>query len=164
MASRLPAAVYSRKQVQQAQRVLFEKFLCSLLDSPGPLQAHLSNNAQIPWFHKRINLKLDECIIVSTTWLFHGFCAWHQALERFPEGSVEEACATQYSSPSGQQKSFTLFIRQHLLKKIRRTQRLKGQDTPEGNSEYFLVIPGGLDTLTEALRNVPPPGAEISLR
>lgn len=76
----------------------------------------------------------------------------------FPEGSVEEACAKQYANPSGEQKSFTLFVRQNLLKKVGDSQRLKGQDTPEGNSEYFLVIPGGLDTLAEALRNVPVPG------
>ena len=158
MADRLPAVTFSSRQIQQSQRGLFLKFLCSVLAAPATLQAHVSNNAQIPWFHKRIKFKPDECIIISTTWLFGCFCAWKHGLGVFPEGSVEEACSKQYANPSGEQKSFTLFVRQNLLKKVGDSQRLKGQDTPEGNSEYFLVIPGGLDTLAEALRNVPVPG------
>ena len=157
-----PLATFSSRQIQQFQRGLFLRFLFALFAEPATLQAHVSTNAQIPWFHKRIKFKPEECIIISTTWLFGQFCLWKVMLGEFPVGSVEEACARQYSNPSGEQKSFTLFVRQNLLKKVGDSQRLKGQDTPEGNSEYFLIIPGGMDTLAQALKSVPVPGSHAS--
>ena len=149
---------YSCRQIQQAQRSLFLRFLFSLVADPDTLRAHVSNNARIPWFHKRIKFKPSECSIISTTWLFNRYCDWKQQFGQYDVGSVEEACARQYANPSGEQKSFTLFIRQNVLKKVGDSQRLKGQDTPEGMSEYFIVIPGGIETLAEALQEVPAPG------
>lgn len=151
--------VFSCRQVQQTQRSLFMRFLLSLVADPVSLRAHVNNNARIPWFHKRIKFKPNECSIISTTWLFSRYCDWRDSLGRFPVGSVEEACSSQYTNPSGEQKSFTLFVRQNVLKKVGESQRLKGQDTPEGNSEYFIVIPGGIETLDEALRAAPMPGS-----
>lgn len=152
------AMSFSCRQIQQAQRGLFLRFLVSLVADPDSLRAHASNNARIPWFHKRIKFKPHECSIISTTWLFSRYCEWKQALGQFDDGSVEEACARQYANPSGEQKSFTLFVRQNVLKKVGDSQRLKGQDTAEGMSEYFIVIPGGIETLDEALQEVPIPG------
>ena len=146
---------YSCRQIQQAQRGLFLRFLLSLVKDPDSLRSHASNNARIPWFHKRIKFKPQECSIISTTWMFSQYCDWKHDLGQFADGSVEEACARQYANPSGEQKSFTLFLRQNVLKRVGDSQRLKGQDTAEGMSEYFIVIPGGIETLDEALKEVP---------
>ena len=149
---------YSCRQIQQAQRGLFLRFLISLVKDPDSLRSHASNNARIPWFHKRIKFKPQECSIISTTWMFSQYCDWKHDLGQFADGSVEEACARQYANPSGEQKSFTLFLRQNVLKRVGDSQRLKGQDTAEGMSEYFIVIPGGIETLDEALKEVPMSG------
>ncbi len=149
---------YSCRQIQQAQRGLFLRFLLSLVKDPDSLRSHASNNARIPWFHKRIKFKPQECSIISTTWMFSQYCDWKHDLGQFADGSVEEACARQYANPSGEQKSFTLFLRQNVLKRVGDSQRLKGQDTAEGMSEYFIVIPGGIETLDEALKEVPMSG------
>ena len=154
------AMAFSCRQVQQTQRSLFMRFLLSLVADPASLRIHANNNARIPWFHKRIKFKPHECSIISTTWLFSQYCDWRDSLGHFPVGSVEEACSSQYANPSGEQKSFTLFVRQNVLKKVGDSQRLKGQDTAEGNSEYFIVIPGGIETLDEALRAAPMPGKQ----
>ena len=158
MDDRQQAMTFSCRQVQQTQRSMFLRFLLSMVADPTTLRAHTNNNARIPWFHKRIRFKPSECSIISTTWLFARYCDWRDSLGHFPVGSVEEACSSQYANPSGEQKSFTLFVRQNVLKKVVDSQRLKGQDTPEGNSEYFIVIPGGISSLSEALREVPMPG------
>lgn len=149
---------FSCRQIQQAQRGLFLRFLFSLVEDPDSLRTHASNNARIPWFHKRIKFKPQECSIISTTWLFTQYCDWKHDGGQFADGSVEEACERQYANPSGEQKSFTLFLRQNVLKKVGDSQRLKGQDTAEGMSEYFIVIPGGIETLDEALKDLPIPG------
>ena len=154
---------FSCRQVQQTQRNLFMRFLLSLVADPVMLRTHANNNARIPWFHKRIKFKPSECSIISTTWLFSRYCDWKDSLGQFPVGSVEEACSSQYANPSGEQKSFTLFVRQNVLKKVGDSQRLKGQDTAEGNSEYFIVIPGGIETLDEALRTAPMPGKQPAI-
>lgn len=158
MDDRQQAMTFSCRQVQQTQRSLFLRFLLSLVADPSALRAHANNNARIPWFHKRIKFKPNECSIISTTWLFTRYCEWRGSLGHFPVGSVEEACSSQYANPSGEQKSFTLFVRQNVLKNVVDSQRLKGQDTAEGNSEYFIVIPGGIANLDEALRELPKPG------
>ena len=158
MDDRQQAMTFSCRQVQQTQRSLFLRFLLSLVADPSALRAHANNNAGIPWFHKRIKFKPNECSIISTTWLFTRYCEWRGSLGHFPVGSVEEACSSQYANPSGEQKSFTLFVRQNVLKNVVDSQRLKGQDTAEGNSEYFIVIPGGIANLDEALRELPKPG------
>lgn len=162
MRDRQQAMPYSCRQIQQAQRGLFLRFLYSLVADPDSLRTHASHNARIPWFHKRIKFKPHECSIISTTWLFTRYCEWKQDLGQYEVGSVEEACARQYANPSGEQKSFTLFIRQNVLKKLGESQRLKGQDTAEGMSEYFIVIPGGIETLDEALQEVPLPGEPVT--
>ena len=146
-----------RRQVQQAQRGLFLRFLLSLVADPESLRTHANDNARIPWFHKRIKFKPHECSIISTTWLFTRYLEWKQDFGQFPAGSVEDACARQYANPSGEQNSFTLFFRQNVLKRVGDSQRLKGQDTAEGMSEYFIVVPGGIETLDEALQDVPMP-------
>ena len=163
MEDRQQAMAFSCRQVQQTQRNLFMRFLLSLVADPVILRTHANNNARIPWFHKRIKFKPNECSIISTTWLFSRYCEWRDSLGQFPVGSVEEACSSQYANPSGEQKSFTLFVRQNVLKKVGDSQRLKGQDTAEGNSEYFIVIPGGIETLDEALRTAPKPGKQPAI-
>ena len=163
MEDRQQAMAFSCKQVQQTQRSLFMRFLLALVADPTILRTHANNNARIPWFHKRIKFKSSECSIISTTWLFNQYCAWRDSLGQFPVGSVEEACSSQYANPSGEQKSFTLFVRQNVLKKVGDSQRLKGQDTAEGNSEYFIVIPGGIETLDDALQTAPMPGKQSAV-
>ncbi|KAL0023172.1 hypothetical protein WJX77_009547 [Trebouxia sp. C0004] len=121
---------YSCRQIQQAQRGLFLRFLLSLVKDPDTLRSHASNNARIPWFHKRIKCKPQECSIISTTWMFSQYCEWKHDLGQFADG-------------------------QNVLKTVGDSQRLKGQDTAEGMSEYFIVIPGGIETLDEALKQVP---------
>lgn len=146
--------MFTPREIKLCQRGVYLQFLCSLLAAPATLQVHVSSTARVSWFYKRIEFKPEDCVIISTTWLFNRFRAWKHDVTDFPKESVRAACGQHYANPSGEQKSLTLFVRQKLLKQVGGSQRLKGRDTPEGDSEYFLVIPGGLDVLAEAVRSL----------
>ena len=138
----------------QAKREVFFRYLTWLLsDSLPQLQAHVERNASIEWFRNRISFPLETCAIVSTSWLFAKYSEWKEDVAgQLPLATLE---ALHYSHNSGEQKSFTLFVRHVLLGRMgMQTERIKGQDTLEGTSEYFLVIKGGLQSLHRAMELV----------
>ena len=44
--------------------------------------------------------------------------------------------------------------RHYLLKRMGDSKRIKGQDHPSGSSEYYLMVPGGIQTLKDALVDI----------
>ncbi len=144
----MPQAVRDRScdgnnstKAQQAQRAFFLTFFVWLFDNVAALTAHVHSNASNPWFCSRVVCLADH-VIISTNWLFKQFLDWKISL-----ACQEKACARRYATPAGEQKSLTNFMRQRLLHNVDGVQRIKGQDSSDGDSEYFIVLPGGLKVL-----------------
>eukprot|EP00891_Asterochloris_glomerata_P006259 jgi/Astpho2/6259/Aster-03660 len=163
-----------------SQRAVFLSFVQWLVDEGSLLAQHCAANQDNPWFRMKNRLRrpVHTVALISTTWLFERLCSWRymqqlQSLsEQEQQGSVGEADsavteapaaaasatpvleAAWYAMPSGERKSFTLFIRHYLLKRMGDSKRIKGQDHPSGSSEYYLMVPGGIQTLKDALVDI----------
>ena len=112
-------------------------FVQWLVDEGSLLAQHCAANQDNPWFRMKDRLRrpVNTVALISTTWLFERLCSWRymqqlQSLsEQEQQGSVGEADsavteapaaaasatpvleAAWYAMPSGERKSFTLFIR-----------------------------------------------------
>ena len=122
---------------QQHLSALRCSFVQWLVDEGSLLAQHCAANQDNPWFRMKDRLRrpVHTVALISTTWLFERLCSWRYMQQLQPlseqeqQGSVGEADsaiseapaaaasatpvleAAWYAMPSGERKSFTLFIR-----------------------------------------------------